>query len=156
HPDLRHDAEGPLGADDGAGEVVSGVVLAGAAGGDDAAVRQDDLDTENVIDGDAVLEGVRSAAVGGDVAADGAGPLAGWVRRVVVAERLEGVGEPDVHDAGIDDGVAVADVDLVDLAHAGEGDHDAAADGDAAASEARAGAAGEERQVPFVARLHDR
>ena len=40
------------------------------------AVGQHDLDAQHVIDGDAVLERVRPAGVGGDVAADRAGPLA--------------------------------------------------------------------------------
>ena len=62
---------------------------AGPPSCDDAAVGQDDLDAEDVVDGDAVLERVRPAGVGGDVAADGAGALAGRVGGVVVAVRLE-------------------------------------------------------------------
>ena len=84
-----HDAERPLAADDDAGQVVAGVVLGRPADVDDAAVGQDEFDAEDVVDGDAVLERVRPAGVGGDVAADGAGPLAGRVGGVVEAVRLE-------------------------------------------------------------------
>ena len=40
--------------------------------------------------------------------------------------------------------------------HAGQGDHDAAADRHAAAGQAGAGAARQERHVELVARFHDR
>ena len=43
------------------------------------------FDAEDVVDGDAVLERVRPAGVGGDVAADRAGPLARRIGGVVVA-----------------------------------------------------------------------
>src|SRR5204862_6385009 len=100
--------------------------------------------------------GVRPAGVGGRVAADGARPLAGRVRGKVVAVRLEQVGQLQIDDARLDDGVAVADVNLVDLLHAGERDHDAAADRQGAAGEAGPGPAGDERHVQLVAQFHDR
>jgi hypothetical protein len=155
HPHLRHDPERPFRADDGAGEVVPPAVLARPAGGDDAAVRQHQLDAEDVVDGDAVLEGVRAAAVRGDVPAEGAGALAGRVRGVVVAERLEGVREPHVHHPRLDDGVPVADVHFEDPLHPRQADHDPAADRHAPAGEARPGPAGEERQAEVVAGGHD-
>ena len=104
HPDLRGDAEGSLGADDDAGQVVAGIVLGRAAGLDDPAIGQHEFEAEDVIDGDAVLERVRAAGIGGDVAADGAGPLARRIGGEVVAVRLEVVGEPEVDDARLDDG----------------------------------------------------
>src|SRR5262249_54048345 len=91
-PDLGDDAEGALRADDDAGQVVAGVVLGRAAGLDDLAVGQDDLHAQDVVDRDAVLEGVRPAGVGGDVAADGTRPLAGRVGGEVEAVRFEVVG----------------------------------------------------------------
>src|SRR5439155_24157101 len=56
----------------------------------------------------------------------------------------------------LDDGIAVAEVDFVDLAHARQRDHDAAADRQATAGEAGTGAARHERQVQLVAELDDR
>src|SRR5262249_17361646 len=113
-----------------------------------------DLEAEDMVDGDAVLEGVGPAGVGGDVAADGAGALAGGVGGEVPAVGFEVVGEPEVDDAGLDDGEAVAVIDLEDALHAGQGDDHAAANGQAAAGEAGAGAAGEEGDVQVVADLH--
>ena len=121
-----------------------------------AAVGQHHFDAEHVVDRDAVLERVRPAGVGRHVAADRAGPLARRIGGVVIAGALEGVGEPDVDHARLDDGVAVAEVDLEDLLHPREHDHHAAADRQAAAGQARARPARQERHVVLVADLHDR
>ena len=118
---------------------------------DDAAVGQDELDAEDVVDGDAVLERVRPAGVGGDVAADGAGALARRVRGEVPAVRLEVVRQPEVDDARLDDGVAVAVIDFEDALHARQRDHHAAADRQTAAGQAGAGPARQERHVQLVA-----
>src|SRR5262249_49169635 len=135
-------------------EVVAGVVLGRGAGEGDPAVGQHQLGAEDVVDGDAVLQRVRPAGVGGDVAADGAGALAGRVGGEVVAVRLDVVGEPEVDHARLDDGVAVAVIDLQNASHARQGDQHAAADGQAAAREAGAGAAGQEGDVQLVAGAH--
>lgn len=55
-----------------------------------------------------------------------------------------GVLQREIDDAGLQDGDAVARVDLDDSVHLREGDDDAALDGDCAASEAGAGAAGDD------------
>ena len=101
--DLGDDAEGPLVADDQAGQVVAGVVLLGAAGLDDRAVGQDQLDPPDVVDRHAVLQRVRPARVGRHVAADRAGPLARRVGGVVEPGAGQGPGQPDVDHAGLDD-----------------------------------------------------
>ena len=101
--DLGDDPERPLVADDQAGQVVAGVVLLGAAGLDDRAVGQDQLDPADVVDRHAVLEGVRPARVGRHVAADRAGPLARRVGGVVEPRAGQGPGQPDVDHAGLDD-----------------------------------------------------
>ena len=150
-PDLRDDAERALAADDDPGQVVAGAVLSRAAGDHDRAVGQDHLDAEDVVDGYAVLEGVRAAGVGGDVAADRTRPLRTRVGGVVVAVRLQRVRQPDVDDARLDDGVAVADVHFQNLPQPGRGDHYPAADRHAAAGQRRARAAGHERHVELDA-----
>ena len=152
---LRDDAEGPFGADDDAGQIVAGIVLRRAAGAHDPAIGQHQFDAEDVIDGDAVFERVRPAGVGGDVAADGAGPLARRIRGEMVAVRLQVIGQPEIDDARFDDGVAIAIVDFEDPLHPRQGDHDAAADRQTAAGQAGAGAARQERHVQFVADLDD-
>src|SRR5436189_37074 len=47
---------------------------------DELAIGQNHFEAEDVIGGDPVFERVRPARIGGDVAADGAGGLAGRVR----------------------------------------------------------------------------
>ena len=100
-----------------AGEVVAGVAGRAATGPDNAPVGQDELETEDVIRGDAVLEAVRAAGVLGDVAADGAGFLARWIGREEepVAERH--LGELEVDDPRLDQRGAVFAVDLEDAVH---------------------------------------
>src|SRR5262249_59084409 len=85
HDDPRGDPERALGADEDAGQVVAARVARLAAEPHDLAVGHDHLEPEDVIGGDAVLQGVRAAGVVGDVAADRARLLARWVGRVVVA-----------------------------------------------------------------------
>ena len=94
---------------------------------------------------------MRPAGIGGDIAANGAGPLAGGIGGEVVAVRLEVVGKPEIDDAGLDDGEAIAVVHFEDALHARQGDDDAAADGQTAAGQGSAGAAGEKRDVEVVA-----
>ena len=154
--DLADDAERPLVADDQARQVVPGHVLDGAAGLERRAVGQDQLDALDVVDRHAVLERVRPARVGRDVAADRAGGLARRVGRVVEARAGEGPREPDVDDARLDDRVAVAEVDLEDALHPGQADHHPAADGERPAREARPGPARDERHARAVARLDRR
>src|SRR5205807_1704738 len=63
---------------------------------DDLAVRQHYFEAENMVGRDAVFQRVWSAGVGGHVAADGAGRLAGRVRREEQAPRLYRVGNPGI------------------------------------------------------------
>ena len=116
HPDLGDDAERPFAADDRADQVEPGRIFRRPADLHDLAVGQYHLDAQHVVHRDAVLERVRAAGVRGHVAADRAGPLARRIGCVVIAGPCEVLVEPDVHDARLDDGVAVAEVDLQNLA----------------------------------------
>ena len=82
-------AERSLAADDDTRQVVAGIVLGRSAELDDRAVGQHHFDAQHVVDRDAVLQRVRSARIGREIAADGAGPLARGVGRVVKAGSLE-------------------------------------------------------------------
>ena len=152
---LGDDAEHTLGADHGAGEVVAGVSGRATAGPDDAPVGQDDLQTENVIRGDAVLEAMRTAGVLGDVPADGAGSLARWIGREEepVTERL--LGELEIDHARFDQRGAVFAVDLEDAVHPRQADDDPALLWDRAAGETSTGAAGDHWQISLASQEHD-
>src|SRR5262249_1899891 len=136
-------------------EVVARVVLGRAAGVHHAAVGQDELQTQDMVDGHAVFERVGAAGVGGDVAADGAGPLAGRVGGKVIPVRLQVIRQPQVDHARVDDGVAVAVIDLEDALHPCQRQDDPAADGQAPSGEAGPGPAGQEGYVEFVADADD-
>ena len=82
---LGDDAERALVAHDQTGQVIAGVVFGHAAGLDERAVGHDQRRPLDVVDRHAVLERVRAAGVGRDVAADRAGPLARRVRGIMKA-----------------------------------------------------------------------
>ena len=71
-PGFGDDSEEALGATDDAEEVVAGTLAMLAPNGQDFTLGVDHGDAEDVLDGDAVLEGVGSTGVFGDVAAEGA------------------------------------------------------------------------------------
>ena len=70
---------------------------------DELAVGEDDRETADVVDGEAVLEAVGAARVLGHVAADRADLLARGVGRVVEAVRRDRARDVEVGDAGLDD-----------------------------------------------------
>ena len=74
--DQRH---GALRPGQQARQIVSRQVELGAAGLHHRAIGQHHFEPQHVVGGDPVRQGVRSAGVFGDVAADGAGALAGRV-----------------------------------------------------------------------------
>ena len=108
-----------------------------------------------MIDGDAVFQRVRAAGIRSHVAADRAGALAGRVGRVVKAGPFEGVGQPDVHDAGLHDGVAIAQIDFFDRFHPRENDQHAAVDRQTPSGQASTGTARQVRDVVLVAEPND-
>ena len=76
----------------------------------------------------AVAEAVRAARVVGDVAADGAGRLAGGVGRVEELLCRASARQIDVDDSRLDSREAVFDVELQHVAHASGSDNHAAFD----------------------------
>jgi hypothetical protein len=109
----RDDAEHTFAPDDGTAQIVTVNVLAAVgrdAEPDDLAIRQDHLEAEDVIGGDAVFERVRATRVHGDVPADGASGLRRRIRRVEQTVRFYGISDPRIDAAGFDERAAVANV----------------------------------------------
>ena len=100
--------------------------------------------------GHAVGQAVRAAGVVGDVAADGAGRLAGRVGRVVNPVRSQGPAEVEVHHARLDPGHTVVEVYLQQPVHAGHRQHHRLAQRRRSAGQAGPGPPGRNR--PPVAR----
>ena len=156
HDDLGGDAEGALGADEEADQVVALRVARLAAEPHDLAVGQHHLEAEHVVGRHAVLQRVRAAGVVGDVAADGAGLLARGVGRVVEALRPHRPREVQVDQPRLDHGDLVVVVDLEHAVHPHQRDHEAALGGQAAAGEPGAGAARDEGHALAVGELDER
>src|SRR5262249_35092319 len=98
---------------------------------------------------------VRAAGVFADVAADGAGALARGIRRVEISLPLHGQREVEIHNARLDHGALVLEIDLQDAVHAGEADHDAAGARDGAPAQSSPCAAPHQWQVVLLGELHD-
>jgi hypothetical protein len=109
----------------------------------------------HVIGGDAVSEGVRAAGIFRNVAADGAGFLAGRVGREMEPGVRDGGAEIGIHYAGLNRGALIFDVNFQDAIHAGKNCEDAAFAGKRAAGKASAGATADERRLILVREFYD-
>ena len=146
------DPERPLGADQQRLEVVAGDVLAHrAADPDELAGREHELEPGDPGARHPVLERVRPAGVGGDVAADlrllgGAG--IGRKQQPVLARAAPQVSGDH---ARLDRAAPQPGIEMSDFFQALEAQDDAAIERDGAAGEAGAAAAGDDRDVVVVA-----
>ena len=153
---LGHDRERSLRTDDELGQVVSGRRLHELpAGADHVAVREHGLETEHLVAGDAVLHRAHPARVRRDVAAERGAVLA-RAHRVDETERRQRGVELIEADAGLDDGDVVVGVDLDDLVHALEREHDAVGARRAGAGQSGARAPRRDRHPQLVTDAHDR
>ena len=141
---------GALAAGEKAGEIVTRKIGPLAAGFHDASVGQHEFQAEHVIGGDAVGEGVRASCVFGDIAADGAGALAGGVGCKEVAAALDGERDIQIDDARLHHRALVFEVQFEDSIHAGEGDHETALARNGSSGESGAGAAADKRDAEFL------
>jgi hypothetical protein len=102
---------------------------------------------------------VDSTGVGGGVAADGAGALAGWVGGEMQArsagEGGDGFGKLGVPHAGLDVCGAIGDVDLENLVHPRGGDDHAAVESNASTSQPGAGAAWDDLHIVLAQEFYD-
>ena len=149
------DAECAFGADEDAEEIVAGSVESFSAEVDERAVGENDFEAEDVRGGETVFEAVGAAGVFGDVAADAADGLRGGIGGVEIALREDAGGDVEIDDAGLDDDAGVGEIDFEDAVHAREADDDAVFDGERAAAEAGAGAAGDEGNFFAMAEADD-
>ena len=138
------DAESAFGADENAEEIVAGRVERFSAEVDERAIGENDFEAEDVRGGESVFEAMRAAGIFGDVAADAARGLRRGIGGVEIALREDAGGDVEIDDAGLDDDAGVGEIDFEDAVHAREADDDAVFDGERAAAEAGAGAAGDE------------
>ena len=137
------DAQRALRAHHELGEVVAGGVLERVGGRpDDVAGGQHHLQIEHVVAGGAVLHGLGAAAAVGQVAAQKAAALAGRVGRIEQADVLHRLLKHLVHHARLHGGLQVALINLNDVVEPLGAQHHAVVDGQRAAAQAGARAAG--------------
>jgi hypothetical protein len=149
---LRHEAEGPLAADEQRHETVSGHVLEVlAAKPHHRAIRHDDLEPQDGVARHAVLHAAQPARVRPEVAADGAGLVGGRVRRVEQAPLRDGRLEVRVQDTGLRRDGEVPGVDLEHAVHARERDGERTLDPRRAAGETGPRAPRHDRHVVIAA-----
>ncbi len=108
-----------------------------------------------MVDGDAVGQRVRATGIFGDIAADGAGFLAGGIGGKIETSVFDGARDVEIHDAGLDNGAGVFEIELEDTVHSREHDHDAAAARERAARKTRSRAAADNGHVVFRCELDD-
>ena len=106
--------------------------------------------SQHVIGGDAVRQGVRTAGVLRHVAADGAGLLAGGIGRVEISIALHGLRDFEIHDARLEHGAFVRQIDFDNAIHARKRDHDAAGARDHAAAQSGARAPADDGDAVFA------
>jgi hypothetical protein len=100
-----------------------------------------------VIAGDAVLQAVWSAGVVGDVPTDGANALTSRIRCKEIAATRQRVRQVKVHDARLNDRIAIDFINFVNARHASRDDEHPAPRGNRASSQAGASATSNDRQA---------
>ena len=138
------------------GQVISGQIGFFAAGDDDRPVRKHRLEAEHVIGRHPVGERVRTAGILRDVAADGAGALAGRIRRIEVSLTLHRQRNVQVHYSRLHHGALVFEIDFENPVHSREPDHHAALARNRPAAQSRSRAAADHRDCVLVGQFHDR
>ena len=141
HCRLGHDAELAFGTDHEAEPIEPARIEMRSAEIEDFAVQRHETDAQHVVGRYAVFQAMRAARVHADVAADRAGELRGWVRRIEKAFGDDSLGNREVGDAGFDAGVAIGEVYFENAAHLGEADDDCVLLRNGAARQRRPGAA---------------
>ena len=114
------------------------------------------LHAEHVVGGHAVFQAVCAAGVEGNVAADRADGLTGWIGRVVQTVRCGGSGDVQVDHARLDDRDPFVRIEFQNLVQPIQCDHDAIGDRQRTAGQTRAAAAGDERDAVVVAPANGR
>jgi hypothetical protein len=155
HGDFGDETEGALRADEKAGEIVTRGIGGGAADADEFAGRENKLKRQDVIGCDAIRQSVRAAGVFSDVAADRAGFLAGGIRREMEACMCDGGAQVRVHDAGLDGGALIGEVNIEDAVHPGEDGENSALAGERAAGEPRTSAATDDWDLMAIGNLDE-
>src|SRR5215510_4438086 len=108
-----------------------------------------------MIGGHPILERMRTTRVLGHVAADGAGLLAGGIRRVLKTLLLDRIAHPQIHHSRLSDDVTVEQINVHDPVHAAGADHDRGLYRQTTTAQAGSSAAGNKGDLLLVKKLDD-
>jgi len=154
---FRDNAQETLGTDKKTMEIKAGFVfMRASAQAQDVAAGQDNFQAEDVVAGDPVFEAAGTAGIGENVATDGVVGAAGGVGGIKEALLFDGLLEAGGINSSLDNSNEIGGVDFTDAIHAGEGQNDAPAGGNAAADVAVAGASRRDRDAMPVSKTKDR
>ena len=120
------DAKGALRADGHAHQIVARALRRLAAETHELSGARHQLEPEDMVRRDPVLQTVRAAGIGRDVAPDRRDHLARGVGREEISAVCDRSGQREVDQAGLDRGAAVREVDLENSVHPVRADHHAA------------------------------
>ena len=123
--DFGDDPKQPLGPGHGTQQVEPGGIELLAAKAYHLAAHQRHFEAQEVVGGEPVLQAVHAAGVFRHIAADGAGHLAGGIRRIIIAVGADGGGDSEIGDPGPAGDGAVGDVDIGDGVEPGKPQDDA-------------------------------
>ncbi len=151
---VQSEPEASLGPDECSAQIVAISLTDLAAELDHLAAWQNHRHRQHVVERDPVLEAMRTSGVLGYVAADRARRLARRIRSVEQSVRCDVLVEPEIHDAGLDRGAAVFDVEREDLLEAVEPDDDDVV-GERSAGQSGAGASRDEWESFIGQQSHD-
>src|SRR5262249_14433912 len=129
YSDFRDEGERAFGTDEEAGEIVGARVTLLAANTDDFPARENEVESGEVIGGDATGESMRATGVFCDVAADRRGFLARRIGREVEPGVFDGARDVEINDSRLNDGALIFEIELEDAVHAREDEHESAGAG---------------------------
>ena len=154
NPDTGRDPEAAFGPDEDAEQIVAIAFAVRIAEAHSSAIGENDIERDDVVEGDAVLEAVRTTRVFGDVATDRAHGLAGRIWCVLQSMRCDGTRQLRVDDTGFDVRNTILRIDFDDARQPIESEyHDVI--GERTAGEARAGTPWHKRHTLTRERTND-
>src|SRR5271167_1211746 len=132
---FRGDAESAFGPDKQASQIVPGRVESLSSDVHQGTVWKDDIQAENVSRRESILEAVRSTGILGNVAANAAYRLRGWIGCVEIAVRFDAAGNVKIENARFNDNALVGKIDLEDAIHTRKADDNSLLNGQRTATQ---------------------
>ena len=152
--DLQGDAKEPLRAHEKSGEIRPHSLKARRAELHELPIGKDGANPQHMVGCHAVLQAMHAAGVEGDIAADGADELARWIRSVIEAVALRGLGYLQIDRPGLDHGDSLAGIQPENPVETIESNDDPVLNRQRTSREAGSAAAGHEGNAVVMTGSH--